>query len=323
MNVYDFDETIYSGDSTRDFYFYCIRKDVTLLRFLPKQGYYFLKYMFGVINKTAFKEKFYMFLGGIKNIDSEIELFWKKNIRKIKPWYYEQKMEDDIIISASPEFLLKPVADKLGFTLIASRVDKTCGKTEGENCYGEEKVKRLSEFMPKAEIEKFYSDSLSDSPLANISKEAFIVQKNELICWNEYKPSGYKKILRQFMAKDFLAFMCVGVVNTFNGVLFETLFSLIIKNLNVSFICGYILSLIIAYFLNCKFVFKCKSAFGSFGRFVLSYVPNFLIQNICVIIFGNILQFPNLLVYILAAMIGIPVTFLLLKLFAFKNKKNI
>ena len=56
MNVYDFDETIYSGDSTRDFYFYSIKKNPSLLRFLPKQGWAFLKYMFGIINKTKFKE---------------------------------------------------------------------------------------------------------------------------------------------------------------------------------------------------------------------------------------------------------------------------
>lgn len=26
MNIYDFDETIYDSDSTKDFYFYCLKK---------------------------------------------------------------------------------------------------------------------------------------------------------------------------------------------------------------------------------------------------------------------------------------------------------
>ena len=238
MNTYDFDETIYSGDSTRDFYFYSIKKDITLLRFLPKQGFYFLKYMFGIINKTAFKEKFYIFLTGIKDINKEVELFWQKNIVKIKPWYYEQKRDDDIIISASPEFLLKPVADKLGFTLIASRVDKTCGKTTGENCYGKEKVIRLTEYMPNAKIDAFYSDSLSDSPLADISKDAFIVRGSEFIQWNKYNPPLFKRTIKHFFSKDFLAFICIGCINVFNSVLFETLFSLMIQDINISFVCG-------------------------------------------------------------------------------------
>ena len=37
--------------------------------------------------------------------------------------------------------------------------------------------------FPNGEIEKFYSDSYSDSPLAEISKEAFLVKGDELKKW--------------------------------------------------------------------------------------------------------------------------------------------
>lgn len=187
MNAYDFDETIYRGDSTRDFYFYSLKKDLTLLRFLPYQGFHFLKFALKIISKTKFKENFYIFLTGIKDIDTQINSFWKEHEKNIKSWYIKQKNDDDVIISASPEFLLKPVSEKMNFKLIASRVDKLNGKTYGENCWGEEKVNRLREIMPEAKIDKFYSDSLSDTPLALISDKAFIVRGDELINWKEYK----------------------------------------------------------------------------------------------------------------------------------------
>ena len=37
MNVYDFDKTIYRGDSTKDFYFFLLRRHPVLIRYLPKQ----------------------------------------------------------------------------------------------------------------------------------------------------------------------------------------------------------------------------------------------------------------------------------------------
>jgi len=318
MNVYDFDETIYSGDSTRDFYFYSIKKNISLLRFLPKQGFAFLKYMFGIITKTQFKEKFYVFLSGINDIDEEVNLFWDINIKKVKKWYLEQKQDNDVIISASPEFLLQPVSEKLGFTLMASRVCKLSGKTEGENCWGEEKVCRLREKMPDAKIDKFYSDSLSDTPLALLADESFIVKDDKLIEWNNHKPG----ILKKFLSKDFFAFLTVGCTNTVTSVLFSTLFSLFFAQENISFTLGYIVSLIIGFLLNCALVFHQKANFKKFIKYVVSYIPNYLVQSVCVALLGNLFNMPHFLIYVISATIGVPVTFLLLKIFAFKKEKK-
>lgn len=46
MNVYDFDNTIYDGDSSIDFYFFVLRKKPSIIFLLPKQLYYCLKYLF-------------------------------------------------------------------------------------------------------------------------------------------------------------------------------------------------------------------------------------------------------------------------------------
>lgn len=182
MNVYDFDKTVYYGDSTRDFYFFCLKRHLNILFYLPYQAFWAVPFALKIIRKTVFKEKFYVFFRGIKDIDSEVAEFWKNNEKYLKKWYLEQKKESDIIISASPEFLLRPVCEKLGVRVLASRVDRFTGKYDGENCYGEEKVKRFND-EAKGEIDKFYSDSYSDSPLARLAKKAFIVKGDTVLPW--------------------------------------------------------------------------------------------------------------------------------------------
>ena len=108
INAYDFDETIYDGDSTRDFYFFCLKRHLQILLLLPYQAFWFLLFVLGIIRKTFFKERFYVFFRSVRDIDSEIKIFWDTHEKKIKKWYLEQKKDTDIIISASPEFLLAP-----------------------------------------------------------------------------------------------------------------------------------------------------------------------------------------------------------------------
>ena len=100
---------------------------------------------------------------------------------------------DDLVISASPEFLLKPLEETLHITVIASRVSPIDGKTTGENCYHAEKVRRFREQYPDGTIEEFYSDSYSDEPLALLAEKAYIVDGETLIDWDYSK---HKKHLR-------------------------------------------------------------------------------------------------------------------------------
>jgi phosphoserine phosphatase len=107
--------------------------------------------------------------------------FWNKEMRRIKQWYLRQKTEDDVWISASPEFLLRPVAKMLKVKkVIASQVNFKTGEFNSLNCYGKEKVLRFREQFPDAAVESVYSDSLSDLPLFNLGKNAFIVRGDKI-----------------------------------------------------------------------------------------------------------------------------------------------
>lgn len=184
MNAYDFDKTIYDGDSTMDFYLFCLKRHKGIVKTMPtfffSAGKY---YIFKKGTKTEFKQKMYRFLHYV-DIDKDLNDFWNKNIRKIKKWYISQKRDDDVIISASPEFLLQPVCKKLGIRyLMASKVDKKTGIYTGINCRDTEKVRRFYEMFPNGKIENFYSDNYCDSPLAEISEKAFLVKGDKLENW--------------------------------------------------------------------------------------------------------------------------------------------
>ena len=186
MNVYDFDNTIYDGDSTVDFYLYCLKKHPSIVGCLPKQICGYIKYKLKFIRKTEFKEQFYCFFFKPKNIYDDLELLWNLKQKKIKKWYKQNQKADDVVISASPEFLLKVICQREGINyLIASKVNKKTGKYFGENCYGEEKVKRFKEvYKDSSKIEAFYSDSYSDQPMANMSYESYIVKGDVVQKWN-------------------------------------------------------------------------------------------------------------------------------------------
>ena len=184
MNIYDFDGTIYSGDSTFDFYFYALGKKPSLVRFWPKQAVAFSLYALKKISKTQMKERFYSFLTGI-DAEAMLEDYWDTHEKNIFPYYRDQQREDDIIISASPEFLLKPICKRLGIQyLMASRVDSKTGKYTGKNCWGPEKVIRLKDQMDIDHCDKFFSDSHSDQPLADIADEAFLIEKGKIVPWH-------------------------------------------------------------------------------------------------------------------------------------------
>ena len=183
MNVYDFDGTIYNGDSTIDFFLYAMKWKPALVRYLPKQLWGFVLYGIKRIDKTRFKEYFFCFLSTI-NAEELTEAFWDQNQDKICDWYLNRQKQDDIIISASPRFLLMPICSRMGIShLIASEVDSQTGMFTGENCRGQEKVRRLDVEYNVTHIDSFYSDSHSDFPLAKIANEAFMVKKGVIKEW--------------------------------------------------------------------------------------------------------------------------------------------
>ena len=184
MNVYDFDKTIFYPDSSEQFFFYCLRRfPGRVLPVLPRGVLLALRYCLGKTGFLELKEQFFSFLSRIEDIHGLVDAFWQEHLSGLQSWYLKQKKADDLIISASPEFLLRPVANALGVRLIATMMDEKSGKVMGDNCHDHAKVKAFYAQFPDGRIDEFYSDSLSDTPLAKEAKRAFLVKKGRLSDW--------------------------------------------------------------------------------------------------------------------------------------------
>ena len=127
-------------------------------------------------------------------------------------------------------------------------------------------------------------------------------------------------IRHHFFTREFLLFLVIGCVNTFNSTLLAWLYAFIVEDRNLAFNCGYLTSCAVAYWLNSVFVFPEPLSFRRLVRFFVSYIPNYIIQNIIVLIFYNFLGFHPIVSYLIAAVLGVPVTFLCVKIFAFGRK---
>ena len=86
MNVYDFDKTIYDGDASLDFWKFSIKKQPTLIRYLPYQIFSAVLFKIRILNRKQFKEHFFIFLKSIHSLD--LTRFWDQNQDKIKTWYF-------------------------------------------------------------------------------------------------------------------------------------------------------------------------------------------------------------------------------------------
>ncbi|MBQ8451812.1 MAG: HAD-IB family phosphatase [Clostridia bacterium] len=178
---YDFDKTIYDGDSSTDFFFYMISTRPYLLIFTLWFLIVIALYGMRILSKKKTKECLFFFVPWFKNINRIVDKFWCRNANKIKDWYSIQKRDDDIIITASLGFIVKPMADALNIkSLIATNFSTSTGKIVGKNCYGNQKVVEFQRLYPKHILTAYYSDSLSDKPVMELAGKGFLVDGNKI-----------------------------------------------------------------------------------------------------------------------------------------------
>lgn len=328
--LYDFDVTIYDGDSSVDFFKFCLKKDKKNYKILPKLAIKFLAYKSKNITDTELKEYIFSFLENFKNIDIVVKEFWETHESKIKNFYLEKKHNQDIIISASPEFLLKPICQKLKVKdLIASDVDKTTGKFKKPNNRGEEKVKEFYKKYPKAEILEMYSDSLHDKPLLDLAKKSYFVKKNKLYDYKTYKPNLIKRFWNwgwgiYHKNEELWNYLIIGALTTLVSIGSYSIFSKLLKiNYLISNVLSWIVSVIFAYFTNRWFVFhsKEKKKFKEFMAFISSRLLTLLLDSGLMIVGVDYLKIDDLVTKILVQIVIVIANYVLSKLIVFKKEK--
>ena len=185
MNAYDFDDTIYDGDSSMDFFKFYFKKHPSLLKYVPA-----IIKIYSDYKKTNLRfEDVIANYGGIlkahvleKKPDPEAlaKEFWDKHEHKIKPFYREIQRPDDLLITASPEFQIKEICSRIGIkNYLATELDMVTGEF-GRACFREKKIDFLLEAYPDAQIDDFYTDSLNDEFLFPYAKRVFMVKGHKI-----------------------------------------------------------------------------------------------------------------------------------------------
>ncbi len=186
MRVFDFDNTIYDGESGFDIFAYFLKKDPKgLAKYAPKFLECFIKYKRQKITVEEVLNDYGLFLkeycGRIPDIYGEFEKFWDLNQGNIKSFYYDIQDEGDIIVSACPLCLLQIMCDRLGIkNVIGSDLNPITGEIHNI-CYKERKVTAFREKYGDVTIDEFYTDSMSDKPMMDISKNVFLVNGNKIM----------------------------------------------------------------------------------------------------------------------------------------------
>ncbi len=127
------------------------------------------------------------------------------------------------------------------------------------------------------------------------------------------------KLKRTFVSKKFIEFCVLGVFNTFDHGLFSKIFSLVMQP-NVAYVVGFFFSNVIAFFLSSYVIFKKNPTLQRYIRFLISYVPNLIIGFLVTFITINTMGMPQFWGTILAAAVGGPVTFVIMKVYTFGKK---
>lgn len=183
MNVYDFDNTIYDGESVIDFFLFYCKKDKSLIKYIPSVFIALVKYKLGKVTIEQALAKYGEAVGSYYRDNDQIKddmlTFWDEHMHKIKPFYKKIQTDDDLIISGSPEFSLEIICKRLGIKRYIGSIIEKDGSIP-RLCIREAKVKAFFEEYPDTEIENFYTDSINDMPLIEISKNAYLVKGSKI-----------------------------------------------------------------------------------------------------------------------------------------------
>ena len=186
---FDFDGTLYRGDSLLDFCLFFYRKNPHRLRFLLKQFYAFILWRLGRIDTTEFKSRFMAFLhrDPLEKVEQVVGAFWNGrssfNPEVVSALKEAQKQGFTcILVSASPDVLLAPMKKVFQFDEIIGTV-AFCSEEGwglGINCRGAEKWKRITEKYPSFSLHKAYSDNKDDQDILKKAAEGFVVYKGKI-----------------------------------------------------------------------------------------------------------------------------------------------
>lgn len=316
--LYDFDGTIYDGDSGVDLVKFAFKKYPKTRRRIPKMIFVALLYILKIIKKEKMKNTLFAFLRDIDDVDKFVSDFWEVHEKKLKKFWLDTKHDRDIIISASGYFWLEPIAKKYKvYDLFATDINKNTGIVTGKNSHGVQKVINFYEKYPNSIILEMYTDSKNDLPLIKEAKKGYLVIKDDLYDYFEYKKNKSKEIIN---------YLIVGVLTTLVNIGTKFLLTSFIFNkenkldLQIVLVISWIVSIIFAYIANRVIVFKSNNKIVKESiSFITSRISTLLIEMLVSFILISLLDFNYYIFTVLIQLMIILLNYIFSKIFVFKK----
>ncbi len=183
MQAFDFDNTIYKGESCFDFALFVIKKNPRLLKYLPSIIKILIRYKSCKLSPENFVKELNKYTKVfLKNKEEILELtaqFWQKNEKKLYANMLAKIEENDIIITASPEFLMTGIKHRLNTKhILCTEIDFDNGKMTWLN-FGKNKVLNFKKKYKNKKIKNFYTDSYNDKPFMDFSDNVYLVSHGD------------------------------------------------------------------------------------------------------------------------------------------------
>ena len=190
--VFDLNGTFYNKSSKDEFYKFICSKRPNRLKYIIEMGYYKLLLKVNQIRQTEFKENFFNYLDDFPpaTVENYAREFWEREYpqnfnQQLQKRFTELKAKDALVFCATGglELYVKPLFDiyKIdGFAGTRVNYDGHTYLVQGEACKGEEKIKRLEEFLggkPYRIIEA-YSDSKEE--ILDQAEKAYLIKDGEI-----------------------------------------------------------------------------------------------------------------------------------------------
>lgn len=195
LAIFDVDYTITKRETLMELYKYSLKENKKNLIYMPRALFSGLLYILKIYDEKKVKESFLKFIENMseEDLDKFTKRFYDnrfKNILYNDSLKMMKKLKAEgykiYLISASPEFYLKHLyeikeVDKIIGTKFYINDGKFSRRMDGLNCKGEEKVKRLKEFLKEEKIDVdfkesyMFSDSLSDKPLLELVGKPYLI----------------------------------------------------------------------------------------------------------------------------------------------------
>ena len=180
IDVYDFDGTLYRGDSTFDYIVFIVKRHIYLIFLFPIILIYTVLLLFNG-SLTVFKGRLFHLFSKFIDLKEEGKKFWsdEKINNKINKWFYECQKDIPVVIASASvdvELMYAPPVKQCD-VLICTQLDDN-GYLRGKNCKSTVKIERIKQIYGNVCIRSMYTDNIkADGPLLDIAEEKYIVDK--------------------------------------------------------------------------------------------------------------------------------------------------